>query len=501
MAESSVVDSKPIRHRVTTSGAWMIIYSVTGRLSRFVGQLALAWLLVPEQFGLIGIATSMSALAGIVGQFGLSDVLVNRYRRFHLWSSAGFTLSFVLGLCNTALLLILAVAASVVYGDRNLGWVVAVMSITPLISAAGLLSYAKLRAEMNFRQIAIVQSLGIILQMGSAIVFASLGFGIFCIACARLLETIFRTHRWIHLANLKLPRKWTLARTKYLMTESMHVYVQSLCNNVVMQSDYLLLGIFTTKAIVGLYFMAYSLSVQAISLVALNLNTVLFSAFNSFSSSSNRLSTAFIRSSKLLAFACTPLCIMQVVLAAPVIHLVLQPEWHDIVPLVQVLSIGTAFRCASISWESLLKAQRRFALVAKFSVFAAALFLGVIAVGCYLGEAMGCAIACALYHVVISPLQIFVTLGFKQGSLKQVLDLCLRSLSIAAVSFSVSWLLATPARNAHLLPVEMAIEIIVGIGMYWRISLKVNPEPCKDFTEVIMRIIKKKMKTNLPPST
>lgn len=491
----SQTETATTRQRVATGGIWMMVNSISSRIFGFVGQLVLAWLLLEEEFGLFAIANSMAMLVDLVGQFGLSDVLVNRYRRFHLWSPAGFAISVALGFIAAGVMLLLAVVGSYVYDDANLGWLVAIMAAAGPLRGLGILSYTQLRAEMRFRPIAIVQSLGTFVYMGSAILLALLGFGAYSFAWAKVADTAFRTASWIRIASYRLPRRLTFRGSKYLISDSLNGYINSICNNIITQCDYIILGLFVSKELVGSYFMAFTISAQAISLIAMNLTAVLFPAYNTLADNPQRQVATFIRSSKMLAFISAPVCVLQALVAAPLIPLILEPRWHDIVPLVQIISIGTAVRCASYSWAALLKAQRRFSTVAKFSATASAIFPFVIAYSCYQGGVRGCAIGASLFFAVLCPMQLFVTIRSVEGAFLRVLDLCLRPLAIAAVAFGLAWLLASPARSAELPIVEMAIDALVGGVLYWLLSWLLNPVPVGDLGDLW-----KKLREKIAPS-
>lgn len=67
-----------------------------------------AWLLSPTDFGTIGLATTVTALASAVVTFGIDEVLLQRQRTIGLWVTAAFWMTAVLGGAGFVLVLLAA---------------------------------------------------------------------------------------------------------------------------------------------------------------------------------------------------------------------------------------------------------------------------------------------------------------------------------------------------------------------------------------------------------
>src|SRR5262245_65835352 len=64
--------------------AWLGGQTVTSKLVGLVSQYLLSWFLLPQDFGLVGMATTVAAFVTIFTQIGLREFLVSR-RRCELW--------------------------------------------------------------------------------------------------------------------------------------------------------------------------------------------------------------------------------------------------------------------------------------------------------------------------------------------------------------------------------------------------------------------------------
>ena len=79
------------------------------RLLTLAVRLLLLQILVPEDFGAIGTAFSLLAMAVAVRDFGLHYALLHQHDRVHTLAPTHFVLSIALGSISTALALLMAI--------------------------------------------------------------------------------------------------------------------------------------------------------------------------------------------------------------------------------------------------------------------------------------------------------------------------------------------------------------------------------------------------------
>jgi len=77
--------------------SWLLAQNVGTRAISFASQIVLAKLLVPGDFGAIGLALTVTTLASVVANFGVDDVLLQRQKSLRFWASAAFSYGRVAG--------------------------------------------------------------------------------------------------------------------------------------------------------------------------------------------------------------------------------------------------------------------------------------------------------------------------------------------------------------------------------------------------------------------
>lgn len=147
-------DGASLKREAVGGMAWLLAQSVVARGFTMGSQLVLAWLLSPNDFGTIGLATTVTALASAVVAFGIDEVLLQRQRTIGLWVTAAFWMSTVLSGAGFILVLLAAPWAGAVYHSAELPGLITVLAMAIPLGALAIIPGVRLRADMRFRFLA-----------------------------------------------------------------------------------------------------------------------------------------------------------------------------------------------------------------------------------------------------------------------------------------------------------------------------------------------------------
>src|SRR5690242_6299026 len=95
--------------------SWLLAQNVGTRAISFASQIILAKLLAPSDFGTISLALTVTTVAGVVANFGVDDVLLQRQKSLRFWTSPAFATSLGLGLLSFLVVAAIAPLAALVY--------------------------------------------------------------------------------------------------------------------------------------------------------------------------------------------------------------------------------------------------------------------------------------------------------------------------------------------------------------------------------------------------
>jgi len=213
-------------------------------------------------------------------------------------------------------------------------------------------------------------------------------------------------------------------RWRYLIGDSLLMLTARVFLVTLLIGDYISLGIFHSKPIVGIYYFAYNLSLQTIVLFAVNLEGVLFPTLSKLTDDLPRQRQGFVNAARVLAIVAIPICFLQAALSAPLIHAIFPAKWLPAIPVLTVLCIGMAFRSVGFPSFSLMQAQGRFKALSLLLAAGVILFLIMTLTTSALTSdaraAVAVAIVVSLYFALEGPISMYVGVRHAGGGWREV---------------------------------------------------------------------------------
>ena len=149
---SAVEDPAPpsLSRRIATGATWMILQRLAVRGIGLVSTMILARLLIPADFGIVALATSLAALLDAVFEFGFDLALIHRQTTDRKHYDSAWTLSVLRGVITALLLLAIAEPMAQLYGDSRLMPVMMWLAVAALASGFQNVGIVEFRRELQF---------------------------------------------------------------------------------------------------------------------------------------------------------------------------------------------------------------------------------------------------------------------------------------------------------------------------------------------------------------
>ena len=437
-------DIPPTKPGLGVHSARGFVYLLSGtaasKLVTVLGQVALAYLLSERDFGVVGLAYTITVFIQVIEQAGVGDILVQR-RNFRRWAVPAFWLAFATGVISTSLIMASAPFAARIYGDPQLLPVLFGLAPGSFFNALTVVPRAQLTSELRFRALAGINLFSLTLRTVLTVAFAAAGFGPFSFVVpvpitnattAALLWWWVRPH-WSWRPQF---RRWW-----YLVGDSMRILMAELQRAIIDQSDYMMLRLFHTSVeIVGIYWFGFNFSIQILQLLATNLMNILFPAFTTLNDRPDRQFQAFLKAQRILATIGISSCFLQAAVSKPLTLLLLPARWEPSITVMQILSIGMSMRMLSGSSYALLKSQGRFRVIlwsrwgiVTLQLAAMALVLGLG------GNYVSVAVVVAVVASIVGPITFYIAVlpyGAGWGAVAGVL---VRPIASSLVAVGIAW--------------------------------------------------------------
>lgn len=469
--------------------AWMFFQAVGMKVFSFLGQLVLAWLLAPDDFGRVSLVYGLTGIALLIQNFGLSDVLISRSSSFSLWQQKAQSLSVVVALVSWIVVIGFGLGGSILYHDLELFYLIAIYSLAIPFNALNTVADGKLRIDLRFKELSFIQVAQVFFTQLLTILLAFFEFGVYSFVIPPVLVA-FGKYLYCHqISHVSLFFRYSLVRTRYLIVNSSWGFVYSATQRVTQQFDYLILGLFVDKGGVGLYYMAYSLSVQVIGLLVNSLVPALFPTLSGISKQdSNQVRQIMFQMFQVMAMIGMPFAFLQVIVARPLVQLLLSEKWLPSIPLVEILSVGIGFHIMSSLWAVSMRIRSDFKGQAMLSIYGTMFFLLVVSIFTYYSGERGTAWAVTVYHVIVDP--VFICVAFMQLNIPpwKILVQTFKYTVLSGVIFSLIYYLS----DAMAMWIQLAIRTIMAPTIYFVVLYFMDAE-FRLFFQKVKNLLMKRM--------
>jgi O-antigen/teichoic acid export membrane protein len=350
-----------LRQKAAKGVKWTATSTAVTTATLLIQRIILANILIPEDFGLVGMITPVVAFAQAFSDMGISQAIIQRQESTREELSSLYWLNIFAG--GVAFLGILTVAPLAIdfYDEPRLSelflWIAPVFLITPLGQQFRML----LQKDLHFQVLAKVEVVAVLIGSTVGIVAALLGSGALSIILATLTTALIR-------ALSLLATGWTmwrpvlhfrLADTRSYLSFGLFQMGERTINYFAANIDYIIIGRYWGERTLGIYTIAY----QIIVMPFLRLNPVLTRvAFPLFARKQNddaALRRGYLELLRLITFVISPMVIGLAIVAPVAVPLLLGDGWEDAITLIQVLALLGILKALSNPTGSLYLAKGR----------------------------------------------------------------------------------------------------------------------------------------------
>ena len=321
--------------------SWKIVtLSGSASVSTIV-QLALAFLLSSEEFGVYALAIASASLVQIARDGGMKTTLVRLDpASFREQARAGLLVSFIYSIAVAALLFGLAAFAGDFFGDAEIGDLIRVIAVATPLSALAPVASAGLYVGMHYRTATLLELVSAIVRHALTLAFAIGGFGPLSFVLPLPFVYAFDSGaNWIALRHHGLMPNRVISNVITAAKSGFWVLGASWFALLYQQIDYLVLGRLSSTLLVGYYFFAYQLVMKVFGLID-GLRDVAVSGLALASRSSNNAQRTVQALGLNAGAAVSVLFLFLATMSEPLIHIVLTDKWSLSIGSVQALALA-----------------------------------------------------------------------------------------------------------------------------------------------------------------
>lgn len=344
-----------LKRKVIKGFSWNLVERIGINIIKFIIGIILARLLLPKDFGLIGIITVFFAVAEILIQGGFMQAYVQKKSVTDMDSSTVFYTNLSISLFLYSVLWLVAPFIAKFYKQDLLVSLIRVMGSVLIINSLSVIQIAKLTRNIYFKHRARITVISSLVSGVLGVISALKGLGVWSLVIQQLGNRFLIAVGLWSTSSWKPKLQFSTSSFSEMFSFGGWLLISALLKRIFENIYYLMIGKFFSPAWVGFYQKSKQFSDITSQQIARVIGDVSFPVFAKLKEDNEKIVHGVRKFLEVSLMVITPLSIILFVIAEPFVILLLTEKWSPMIPLVKVLSIiGLVLPFRVINYQLLL---------------------------------------------------------------------------------------------------------------------------------------------------
>jgi len=329
-----------IKQKAASSIKWAFLANLLPKTISPIVTVILARLLLPSDYGIIGMSMVIVSLADLFHGMGLSQALIQRAKDVESAADVAFWSNVTLGILIAITIVLLAPWISFFFHEPRLSAVLRVQSIAVIISSLSSVQNALLQRKFKFKKLMGLTLVPSLMPLMVAVPLAILGLGYWALIGSAIVGRGVQTFLlWVY-SSWRPRWRYDIKIARQMLTFGGLVAMEGLMGWAIVSGDNLVAGHFMSSKDVGLYVFGFNLVTLLVGFFVSPLMGVAYSAFSRLQSDIKELKRVFLESTRMIATIVIPFSFGLSLIADPFTAIVLGSKWVGIEPVIRILAIS-----------------------------------------------------------------------------------------------------------------------------------------------------------------
>jgi O-antigen/teichoic acid export membrane protein len=441
---------------------WSTIDKFAGQAGQFAVGIVMARLLMPKDYGSIAMLSIFFAISQSFINSGMGSGLVQKKDRSEIDFSTVFVFNMVVSVIFYILLFLSAPWIAEFYKTPQLISLTRILSITIVINALSIVQISKLNLVLDFKTMAKVNLISVIVGGLIGIIVAYLGWGVWALVVKAIVSAVLSVSVLWVVTKWKPSIRFSRQSFNDLFGYGSKILLAGLYSQAFQNIYNIVIGKAYSASDLGYYERAKGYAELTSGTVSSILLQVTFPILASLQNEKERMVSIYRRLIGMTSFFIFPVMTLFALLADPLVRLLLTEKWAPTIILLQWICFARIVTPISSVNMSILKAIGRSDLFLKVDLSKLPLIILALIITIPMGVK-----AMVIGHVVTSGISYFINAYmpgklFGYGALKQIQDLLPTLISTGAMAATV-FLLTSVTENLLL---KLILGSFSGISSY-----------------------------------
>lgn len=375
----------------------------------FLVSIMLARFILPEEYGLIGMAMVFTGFLNLINEIGIGSSIIRepKVSDSALRSAYGFALAVSAVLCGLAQILAPAVAGF--FDSERVEPIIRVLAISFFFGGMRAVPWSLLAKEMRFSVISKAEALTVILGGITSLVLAAMGFGVWALVTGFMLQQGLMAL----LANMLSPRKvlpsWRLGQALDLASFGIKVMLIRVLWYTYSNADFFIIGKLLGDKLLGFYSLAFKIALLPTEKITAIINPVCLPAFSELQNDTSSLAKYLSYLTMYLSIITFPVAFGIFAVADDFVLLFLTEQWLPIIIPLKLLSIIGLVRSIAILFPPILLARNKTGFLVYYNILLTIVMLAAFWIGASLHGINGVAAGWAIAYPVVALTLVYAT--------------------------------------------------------------------------------------------
>jgi PST family polysaccharide transporter len=424
-------------------------------------------LIVPREFGLLGMVTVFSGFLSVFKDFGLGSSLIQKKEIEKKEIDTIYWTTVSLGLFLTILLIVLAPVIAKYYDEPRLFEISLSLSFLFILQSFSSVQMSLAKKKMRFKLIFQVNTIAVVISGVIALFLAYSGFGVWALVIQQIAAAFLSSVVFFILSNYKPKLFWDKKTLKPHLNYSLPLVGRGSINYWSRNADNFFIGKFLGAELLGIYSRSYSIMMLPVSRISGVLSSVLFPSLSLIQDDAKRVTNIFLKITRTIAFITFPLMLMLALGAKDFVETVLGEEWLKMIPMLQVLaSVGALQSLATLNGNIFL-VKNRTGLAFKINIINSSVYV----IGFYISSQFSLTHV-ALVYLISNILLLLINWYVIEKLLKVKIFSLLKNITINLIGYSIilglGYLVFIPWLNKlNLIGIMNLVIIVFYVILLW----------------------------------
>lgn len=315
---------------------WSFVERFGTNIVSLVGNIILSYILLREDFGLIGMLSVFTSLIFVFVDCGLSDGLLMHEKPTNRDFNTVFYFNMATSLCICLIFIAISPLVANYFQQKEVKPIMIALGIGAIFSGSCISQATKLRSQLQFRKIACFNVFSVALALIVAIIMALKGLHYWALVELQIGYSVFYLCLLIAFSSWNLKLEFDIQRFKQLWRFGVNLLFSTIMTQVSQNIFTFVLGKFYSPLQAGYMWQAQKLQQAPTNSLEMSISSTSY-VLIAKERSDNEKTESFIKMFKVFTFVLPFFLILACAVGKPLIAILFPSKWEPCTPYFQTL--------------------------------------------------------------------------------------------------------------------------------------------------------------------